>query len=66
MCIKENLPLLWAHVAFEVEDLDEALVGQEVIVPPNSPSEGGTVAFIRVAGAPVELLQIDRTRRRDL
>lgn len=54
------------HVAFEVENLEEALLGQEVIIPPNSPSEGVTVAFIKVAGAPVELLEIDRTLRRDL
>ena len=55
-----------AHVAFEVEDLEKALVGQEVIIPPNSPSQGVMVAFIKVAGAPVELLQIDRSRRKDL
>ena len=54
------------HVAFEVENLEEALVGHEVIIQPNSPSAGVTVAFIKVAGAPVELLQIDRSRRKDL
>jgi len=55
-----------AHVAFEVDDLEQAVRGQEVIIPPNSPSAGVMVAFIKVAGAPVELLQIDRTIRRDL
>jgi hypothetical protein len=55
-----------AHVAFEVDDLEQALRGQEVIIPPNSPSAGVTVAFIKVAGAPVELMQIDRTIRSDL
>ena len=55
-----------AHVAFEVDDLEHALRGQEVIIPPNSPSAGVRVAFIKVAGAPVELLQIDRTIRKDL
>jgi hypothetical protein len=55
-----------AHVAFEVDDLEFALRGQEVIIPPNSPSAGVIVAFIKVAGAPVELLQIDRTIRCDL
>jgi hypothetical protein len=55
-----------AHVAFEVENLEDALVGQEIIIPANSPSEGVVVAFIRVAGAPVELLQIDRSLRNDL
>jgi hypothetical protein len=55
-----------AHVAFEVDDLEQALRGQEVIIPPNSPSAGVRVAFIKVAGAPVELLQIDRAIRSDL
>jgi hypothetical protein len=55
-----------AHVAFEVDDLEQALHGQEVIIPPNSPSAGVIVAFIKVVGAPVELLQIDRTIRSDL
>jgi hypothetical protein len=46
-----------AHVAFEVNDLAEALVGRKVIIPPNVPSPGVLVAFIEEAGAPVELLQ---------
>jgi hypothetical protein len=46
-----------AHVAFEVNDLDAALAGRKVIIPPNSPSPGVTVAFIEEGGAPVELLQ---------
>ena len=55
-----------AHVAFEVDDLEVALRCHKVIIPPNSPSRGVTVAFIEVKGAPVELLQIDRRIRRDL
>ena len=47
-----------AHVAFEVENLDEAIRGKEVIIEPNSPSEGVRVAFIKDNGAPVELLEI--------
>jgi hypothetical protein len=54
------------HVAFEVEDLEEALKHQKVIIEPNSPSAGVMVAFIEIAGAPVELLQIDRAIRKDL
>jgi hypothetical protein len=45
------------HVAFEVDDLQEALAGQEVLIPPNSPSEGVVVAFVLCDGAPVEFLQ---------
>jgi hypothetical protein len=54
------------HVAFEVDDLAAALDGQHVIIEPNSPSHGVTVAFIEVRGAPVELMQIDHQARPDL
>ncbi len=47
------------HIAFEVDDLEKAIEGREVIVEPNSPSEGVRVAFIVDNGAPVEFLQID-------
>jgi hypothetical protein len=49
-----------AHVAFEVVDLRAALVGQKVIIQPNSPISGLTVAFIEVNGAPIELMEVDR------
>ena len=55
-----------AHVAFEVEDLGQAISGHRVIIEPNSPSPGFMVAFVEVNGAPVELLQIDRSIRDDL
>jgi len=45
------------HVAFEVDDLAKALEGKEILVSPNSPAEGITVAMIVHDGAPVELLQ---------
>lgn len=45
------------HVAFEVDDLEAALKGQQVIIEPNSPSEGVMVAFVVCDGAPVEFLQ---------
>lgn len=44
------------HIAFEVDDLDAALEGQEVIHPPGSPSEGVRAAMILVDGAPIELI----------
>ena len=49
------------HVAFEVDDLEQALVGHEVLIEPNSPSEGVLVAFILCNGVPVEFLQFVRT-----
>jgi hypothetical protein len=54
------------HVAFEVDDLAVALEGKRVIIEPNCPSLGVTVAFVEVNGAPVELLQIDHAVRPDL
>jgi len=47
------------HVAFEVDDLAAELASKKVIIQPNSPSPGLTVAFIEDNGAPVELMQID-------
>lgn len=45
------------HVAFVVDDLDEALRGRELLIEPNAPSEGVRVAFILDDGAPIELLE---------
>jgi hypothetical protein len=44
------------HVAFEVDDLEAALEGQEVIYPPGSPSDGVRAAMIVHDGAPIELI----------
>jgi hypothetical protein len=54
------------HVAFEVDDLTAPIRDQKVIIKPNSPSNGVMVAFIEVNGAPVELMQIDHSLRKDL
>ena len=52
----KNVP----HVAFEVEDLARALVGHEILIEPNSPSDGVLVAFVVCDGAPVEFLEFSR------
>lgn len=52
------------HVAFEVDDLREAIKGKKVIIEPNSPSPGVLVAFIEEGGAPVEFLQFKPGKRR--
>jgi hypothetical protein len=44
------------HIAFEVDDLDAALQGQDVVLPTCSPSEGVGAAMIVHNGAPVELI----------
>jgi hypothetical protein len=47
------------HVAFEVENLTAEIEGKEILIEPNSPSEGVTVAFIIDNGVPVEFIQLD-------
>jgi hypothetical protein len=49
-----------AHVAYTVENLDEALAGRKVIVQPFVPMEGLRVAFIEDHGAPVEYLEFKK------
>ncbi len=56
-CRLPQIVIETAHVAFEVDDLQKAIEGKEVIVAPNSPSKGVTVAFILEDGAPVELME---------
>ncbi len=48
------------HVAFEVDDLLAEIDGKEVVIPPNSPSAGVTVAFIIENGVPIEFLQFKK------
>lgn len=46
------------HVAFEVDDIHEALKDKKVIVEPTQASSGVIVAFVEENGAPVEFLQL--------
>ena len=48
------------HVAFVVDEIQAAIAGKKVIIQPNSPTEGVTVAFIEDNGAPIEFLQFHR------
>ena len=48
------------HVAFEVENLEQALIGHEILIEPNSPSRGVLVAFVLCNGAPVEYLEFEK------
>jgi hypothetical protein len=54
--IVQRLP----HVAFEVDSLEEAIHGKEILISPNSPSDGVRVAFILENGAPVEFLEFEK------
>jgi hypothetical protein len=50
------------HLCFEVDNLDEAIIGREILTPINSPSEGCRVAMIIENGAPVELIEFSKNR----
>lgn len=49
------------HVAFQVDDLEEAIKCQEILIEPNNPSPGIRVAFILFNGAPVEFIQVSNS-----
>ncbi len=57
-CLLPEIVKTIPHVAFEVNDIYEAIKGRKVIIEPNSPSEGNMVAFIEENGAPIEFIQI--------
>jgi hypothetical protein len=48
------------HIAFEVDDIDRALEGKEVLTQPNSPSDGVRAAMIVENGCPIELIWFAR------
>ena len=65
MCFEPDSPIhpliqSVPHIAFEVDDLEAALEGKQILTEPNSSSEGVLVAMILDSGAPVELLQFRR------
>lgn len=51
------------HIAFEVDDLESALKGKEILSPPGSPSEGVRAAMIVDNGAPIELIEFRKQAR---
>src|SRR5512143_3006938 len=51
--ILQRLP----HLAFEVDDIDAALQGKQVLTAPNSPGDGVRVAIILDNDCPIELIE---------
>ncbi len=49
------------HIAFEVDDLDSAIVGRTLLDSISSPSAGVRVAMIIDDGAPIELLEFQKS-----
>jgi hypothetical protein len=48
------------HIAFVVDDLEDAIKNRELLSGPDSPSCGVRVAMIEHNGAPVELMAFER------
>lgn len=46
------------HLAYYVDNIEEAIEGKEILVETFSPGEGVRVAFIVHNGAPVEFMEI--------
>ena len=53
------------HVAFEVDSIEQALEGKQILTLPCSPSPGVTVAMILDDGCPIELLEFDLGPKRN-
>ena len=52
-------------LAFEADDLEEALEGKEILIAPNAPSSDVRVAFILDDGARVELMEFEAAGREE-
>lgn len=55
-CMPEELKK-GAHIAFEVEDMEEAMKGKEILVEPFFPMPTLKVGFIKHEGIPIEFMQ---------
>jgi hypothetical protein len=49
------------HIAYQVDDIEEALKGKEILVEIFSPADGVRVAFINHNGAPVEFMEVSES-----
>jgi hypothetical protein len=49
----QNVP----HVAFEVDDLQKAVEGKDILIQPKTLTNGLRIAFINEGGAPVEFIE---------
>ncbi len=51
------------HLAFEVDDLDAAVAGRQLLGDVSSPAHGVRVAMFVDDGVPIEVVQFDRPTR---
>ncbi len=57
-CALPKLVKTKPHICFEVDNLEVALAGREILIAPTSPVPELRVAFVEHEGAPIELLQV--------
>ena len=50
------------HIAFEVDDMEKALEGKEILTEAHTISRGIKVAMIKHDGAPIELLEFGKRK----
>jgi hypothetical protein len=56
-----NMPEMFqklTHIAYQVDNIEEALNGKEILVNTYSPADGLRIAFIKHEGYPIELMEI--------
>jgi hypothetical protein len=63
-CHVHDLVRTVPHVAFEVDNLEKALKGREMLGDIGSPSNGVRVAMIVDDGAPIELIEFSKGKRK--
>ena len=52
------------HIAFEVDNIEEAIGDYPIIEKLSSPADGVSVCFVEVNGAPVEFIQFDKPEQK--
>jgi hypothetical protein len=61
-CPKSEIVKPIPHIDFEVNDLEKAIKGKELIGEPNIPSQGIIIAMIKHNGVPVELMEFEKLK----
>lgn len=67
-CLIDNLIKTVPHIAFEVDDLDYELkrANFKIITKPNAPGERIRVAMIEHNGAPIELIEFSKIKKKGI
>jgi len=49
------------HIALSVDDVERAVAGREILIPPKQTQPGLRIAFVQCGGLPVEFVEVDPT-----